>query len=73
VLANDFIRDIALESLGPGVPADYVAIRVQHVDREVPDGGDQQFEALQLDEAMVVLGRETGHVAWMDGALCQEM
>src|SRR5438309_1036601 len=41
MLAQDFLRMIALETVGAGVPAADVAARVEHVDRVVADPGDQ--------------------------------
>ena len=42
VPADDLLLAIALQALGPGVPADDVAGRVQHVDRVVGDRVDEQ-------------------------------
>ena len=41
VLADDLGRLVALEALGPGVPAGHPAGRIQHVDRVVGDRVDQ--------------------------------
>ena len=44
MLADDLARPIALELLRAGVPADDEAGRIEHVDRIVGDGVDQQLQ-----------------------------
>lgn len=48
MLADDFRRRIALEPLGPGVPADHPAVGVEHVDGVVGNGVDQQPVAVLI-------------------------
>ena len=46
VLADDLVGPVALEPLGPGVPGEDVASRVEHEDRVVPDALDEEPKAL---------------------------
>ena len=51
--ADDLAGGIALEALGAGIPARDMARRVEHVDRVVGDGVDQQPEARLVGERRV--------------------
>jgi len=46
VLPENILGRIALDSLGPGVPARHPAVRVEHVDCIVDDRLDEQLERL---------------------------
>ena len=46
VLAQDIFAPVAVERLGPGVPARHTALRIEHVDRAVLDRIDDEPRAL---------------------------
>jgi hypothetical protein len=48
VLADDFVRPIALHLLGTGIPAGDDALRGYHVDGVVDDALDQELEARRI-------------------------
>ena len=52
MLADRFVLGVTLDALGAGVPADDVAVDVEHVDRVVDDAAHQLLE-LQLRAAQL--------------------
>ena len=58
-LADDLVRGVPLDALGAGVPADHVAVDVEHEDGVLPDGPDQEPEGL-LAAPQLALGRALG-------------
>ena len=56
---DDLARAVPLDPLGPGVPADHVAVHVEHEDGVLANGPDQQPEG-RLAASQVVLGRALG-------------
>src|SRR5262249_24142972 len=46
MLPDDLARLISVDPLRPGVPANYRAVRVQHIDCIIADRIDQQLETL---------------------------
>ena len=50
MLADNLLCGIALETMGTGVPAHHMPIRIEHEDGVILDGGYQQLEALSLIE-----------------------
>ncbi len=54
VPADDLVRGIALEPLCAGIPRRNPARWIEHVDRIIGDGIDEQLETLLLGEAIKV-------------------
>lgn len=59
-LAQHLVGGVALDPLGPGVPAGDPALRVEHVDGVVPDALDQQPE--RVGGMVKQRGREPGRI-----------
>jgi hypothetical protein len=55
VLAQDLLRDVALEPVGARVPAAHVPLRVEHVDRIVVDAGNQVLVAPLIRQDLFLL------------------
>src|SRR3954453_7971392 len=60
MLADDLLRQVALDSLPPDVPAGHNPLGVQHIQRVVGDAFDQQPKtALALEQILLLL--KPGH------------
>jgi hypothetical protein len=48
VLTDDFLRRVALDPLGAGIPAGYIPMRVQHEDRVIRHGINEQLQPCRV-------------------------